>query len=238
MRDGKDRNTLPPAPLRFLEGGGEMGERIRAFNWDVTPLGPPEEWPQALKTLVNLLLGSKQPMFMGWGPERTWLYNDAFIPILGRKHPCALGRPSMEVWSEARAILEPMFDRVFSGEPVSIEDFYLSLDRLGRMEEAHFEFAHTPARGEDGSVQGLLGACIETTSRVMAERRQAEETERQRRQFQCAPGFIAILKGPQHVFDFVNEAYIRLLGDRDFIGKTVRAAVPEIEGQSFYELSL
>jgi PAS domain-containing protein len=183
-----------------------MGERIRAFNWNVTPLGPPEEWPQALKTLVNLLLASKQPMFLGWGLERTWLYNDAFTPILGR-NPLALGQPSMEVWVEAREVLEPLFDRVFAGEPVSIEDFCLGLDRQGRIEEAHFEFAYTPARGEDGTIEGLFGACIETTARVMAERRQAEDTERQRRQFRCAPGFIAILRGPEHVFDFVNEAF-------------------------------
>jgi hypothetical protein len=71
-----------------------MGRLIRAFDWSETPLGRPSEWPQALKTLVNLLLASKQPMFLGWGPDRTWLYNDAFIPILGRKHPAALGRPS------------------------------------------------------------------------------------------------------------------------------------------------
>jgi signal transduction histidine kinase len=222
--------------LRFLDDGGEMGARIRSFNWDATSLGPPAKWPQALKTLVNLMLASKQPMFLGWGPERTWLYNDAFTPILGRKHPVALGQPSMVVWAEARAVLEPMFDRVFAGEPVSIEDFSLGLDRNGQIEEAHFEFAYTPARGEDGSVEGLFGACIETTARVMAERRQAAATARQRRQFQCAPGFIAILKGPEHVFEFVNEAYIRLAGDRDFVGNTVRAAVPEVEGQGFLEL--
>ena len=69
--------------LRFLDGGGEMGQRIRPFDWSLTSLRPPEERPQALKTLVNLFLASKQPMFLGWGPERTWLYNDAFIPILG-----------------------------------------------------------------------------------------------------------------------------------------------------------
>ncbi len=213
-----------------------MGERIRAFKWDLTPLGPPEGWPQALKTLVNLLLASRQPMFLGWGPERTWLYNDAFTPILGRKHPNALGLPSMEVWAEAREVLQPMFDRVFAGEPVSIEDFSLGLDREGKIEEAHFEFAYTPARGEDGSVEGLFGACIETTALVMAERRSAEEAKRQRRQFQCAPGFIAILKGPEHIFEFVNEAYVRLVGDREFVGKAVRAAVPEVEGQGFFEL--
>jgi signal transduction histidine kinase len=213
-----------------------MGERIRAFDWGATPLGFPEVWPQALKSLINLLLVSKQPMFLGWGPERIWLYNDPFIPILGRKHPHALGRPSMEVWAEAREVLEPMFDRVFSGESVSIEDFSLGLDRRGHIEEAHFEFAYTPARGEDGSVDGLFGACIETTARVIAERRLAAETERQRRQFQCAPGFIAILQGPEHVFEFVNEAYIHLVGDRDFVGKTVRETVPEVEGQGFFEL--
>jgi PAS domain S-box-containing protein len=217
--------------LRFLNGGGEMGERIRAFDWDTTPLGPPEAWPQALKTLVNLMLASRQPMFLSWGPERTWLYNDAFTPILGHKHPLALGQPAMEVWAEARDVLEPMFDRVFAGEPVSIEDFSLGLDRRGQIEEAHFEFSYTPARGEDGSIEGLFGACIETTARVMAERRQAEDAERQRRQFQCAPGFIAILAGPEHVFEFVNEAYVHLAGDRSFVGKSVRTAVPEVESQ-------
>jgi PAS domain-containing protein len=109
-------------------------------------------------------------MFLGWGPELTCLYKDAFISILGRKHPSALGQPSMAVWSEAREVLEPMFERVFAGDPVSIEDFSLGLDRQGHIEEAHFEFAYTPARGEDGTVEGLFGACIETTARVMAER--------------------------------------------------------------------
>ena len=228
--------ALAQGSVRFLDGGGDMGARIRAFNWDATPLGPPAAWPQALKTLVNLLLASRQPMFLGWGAERTWLYNDAFAPILGRKHPAALGQPSMEVWAEARDVLEPMFDRVFAGEPVSIEDFSLGLDRHGRIEQAHFEFAYTPARGEDGAVQGLFGACIEMTARVMAERRQAADTERQRRQFQCAPGFIAILRGPDHVFEFVNEAYVRLVGDRNFIGRPVLEVIPEIVTQGYLKL--
>jgi signal transduction histidine kinase len=129
-----------------------------------------------------------------------------------------------------------MFARVFTGEPVSIEDFSLGLNRQGRIEEAHFEFAYTPARGEDGSVQGLFGACIETTARILAERRQAEAMERQRRQFQRAPGFIAILGGPEHIFEFVNEAYIRVVGEREYIGKTVRQAVPEVEAQGFLDL--
>jgi PAS domain S-box-containing protein len=229
-----ETSNLPS--LRFLSGGGEMGKRIRAFDWEVTPLGSPTGWPQGLKTLVNLLLASKQPMFVAWGPARIWLYNDTFTPILGRKHPEALGRPSKDVWAEAWDVLEPMFDQVFAGEPVSIEDFTLGLDRRGKIEEAHFEFAYTPSRGEDGSVDGLFGTCIDTTARVMAERRQAEDMERQRRQFRCAPGFICILQGPDHTFEFVNESYVRLVGERDFIGKPVRQAVPEVEGQGFFEL--
>ncbi len=213
-----------------------MGRRIRAFDWAASCLGAPEGWPQALKTMVGLLLGSKQPMFIAWGRERIWLYNDAFTPILGRKHPQALGRPSKEVWSEAWEVLEPMFDRVFAGESVSIEDFTLGLDRRGQVEEAHFEFAYTPSRGEDGSVVGLFGACIETTTRVMAERRLASEMDRQRRQFLLAPGFICILGGPDHIFEFVNESYVRLLGKRDFLGRPVREAVPEAAGQGFVEL--
>ena len=170
-----------------------MGERVRAFDWRSTPLGDASRWPASLKTLVALLLASKQPMFLAWGPERTWIYNDAFIPILGLKHPDALGRPGMDVWSEARGLLEPLFDRVYAGEPVSIEDFTLPLDRYGRLEDAHFEFAYTPARCADGKVAGLFGSCIETTARVLAERAQAMAAEQQRRQFQSAPGFIAVL---------------------------------------------
>lgn len=124
--------------LRFLDGESEMGNRIRAFDWRATPLGPPSECPQALKTLVSLMLASKQPMFLGWGPERTWFYNDAFTPILGRKHSYALGRPSMEVWAEEREILEPMFARVFAGERFpSRTSRSVSIAR-GRAEEAHF----------------------------------------------------------------------------------------------------
>ena len=213
-----------------------MGKRIRAFDWAETALGAPQQWPQSLRTLANLLLASKQPMFLAWGQTRIWLYNDAFIPILGHKHPKALGAQSMDVWNEAWDVLGPMFNKVFAGKSLSIEDFALGLDRQGKVEEAHFEFAYTPSRGETGFVDGLFGTCIETTARVIAERRQAQAMERQRRQFQCAPGFICILRGPEHVFEFVNESYVRLVGERDFLGKSVRQAVPEVDGQGFFEL--
>src|SRR3712207_9087919 len=88
--------------LDFLSGGGEMGALIRAHDWATTPLGPADGWPSALKTLVGVMLGSNQPMFVAWGAGRTVLYNDAYAGILVRKHPDALGRDLLEVWHEIR----------------------------------------------------------------------------------------------------------------------------------------
>jgi PAS domain S-box-containing protein len=213
-----------------------MHARMAAFNWAAHPLGAQAGWPQALRTLVDLMLSSTQPMFMAWGEHRTWLYNDAFIPILGRKHPGALGEPALEVWGEARAALAPLFAQVFAGEPVQLADIELMLDRRGVLEEAHFAFSYTPARGDDGRIAGLFGSCIETTQLVLADRQRIAGTERQRKMFEQAPGFIAILGGPEHRFEFANGAYMELVGARDLIGRTVREALPELSGQVFFEL--
>jgi signal transduction histidine kinase len=102
-------------------------------------------------------------MFMAWGREKTWLYNDAFIPILGDKHPSALGRPALEVWAEAREPLEPLFNRVFAGESVHRPDVRLTLHQNDRAKEAHFSFSYTPARDETGAIAGLFGVCVDTT---------------------------------------------------------------------------
>ena len=212
-----------------------MGRAMRQYDWTRTALGEPARWSQALKTLVELMLASTQPMFMAWGQEQVWLYNDAFIPILGNKHPAALGIPALEVWAEAKEALTPMFERVFAGEPVHRDDIELQLDRRGRLEEAHFAFSYNPARDEKGVVAGLFGVCVETTERVLSERRQAAATERQRKMFEQAPGFICILHGPEQVFEFANNAYRRLVGHRDLIGRSVREAFPELVGQGFLE---
>jgi PAS domain S-box-containing protein len=197
--------------LSFLQGGGEMGERIRAFDWLATPLGEPAFWPPALKTLVELLLSSKQPMFLAWGKERVWLYNEAFIPIAGRKHPASLGRASREVWSEAWQDLEPLFNRVFNGEAVHMTGFSLGLDRAGAVEEAHFDFSYTPVRGGGQVVNGLYGVCIETTDRVLDTRRQAIAAEFERgRIFEMSRDLFAVA-----TFDgflkSINPAWSRLL---------------------------
>src|SRR6201747_3293756 len=168
--------------LDFLCGPGDMARRIRDYDWASTALGPPAAWSMPLKTLVGLMLSSVQPMFMAWGQDHTWLYNDAFIPILGNKHPGALGRPALgEVWLEAADTLAPLFAKVFGGEPVHMDDFKIMLDRKGRLEEAHFAYSYTPVRDDNGDVVALFGACQEITERALAERQKVAEQERQRR---------------------------------------------------------
>jgi len=231
-----DQSIIVAQASPFLDGGGEMGGRVREFDWAASPLGSPTHWPQSLMSYVGLMLSATQPMFIAWGPDRIWLYNDAFIPILGQKHPAALGRPSDEVWSEAWVNLAPLFAQVFEGNPVHLEGFSIGLDRSGRLEEAIFDFSYTPVRGDGGAWCGLFGVCSEATGRVLAERDKAAATERQRRQFAQAPGFICILNGPQHVFEFVNETHRRLFASDDWVGKPVRVAFPDLAGQGFYEL--
>jgi PAS domain S-box-containing protein len=117
-----------------------------------------------------------------------------------------------------------------------MDDIMLVLERHGRPGEAHFAFSYTPVRDEHGTVAGLFCSCMDTTAQVLSERQRLAETERQRKLFERAPGFIAILRGPTHVIEFVNNAYVQLFGVRDYIGRTVRDAFPDIEGQGFNEL--
>ncbi len=230
MADNKDVSS----PL-FLSGGGRMGELIRAHNWDQTPLGSPENWPQALQTLVSVILCSQQPMFIAWGGQHTSIYNDAYGEILGAKHPAALGRPFLQIWNEIADDLLPIVEQAYNGQPVHMDDITLMMERHGYREETHFSFSYTPVRDDSGEVCGFFCPCIETTSQVLTERRIKEENERQRQLFERAPGFIAAVTGPDHVFEFVNEAYRTLVGRSDLVGRTVREALPEIAGQGFFE---
>ncbi|BCA63428.1 diguanylate cyclase [Sphingomonas sp. HMP9] len=222
--------------LSFLAEGGQMGAAIRGFDWSGTPLGNPASWPTPLKTLVGVLLNANQPMFVAWGPEQILLYNDAYAVVLADKHPGALGRPFLEVWSEIKADLIPIVEQAYGGVPVHMDDITLMMDRRGYVEETHFAFSYTPVRAAGGVVDGFFCACTEVTEQVLGERRRAADTERQRRLFEQAPGFITILRGPDHVFEFANATYRRLFGERNFVGKTAREAFPELGSQGFFEL--
>ncbi|MBB3997634.1 response regulator [Aureimonas pseudogalii] len=155
---------------RFFGGTGEMAARCRSFDWSETPLGPPAAWKRSLKTLVGLMLASRQPMYVTWGKEGTLLYNDAYAALLQSKHPAALGQPFREVWAEIWGEIEPLVAKVFAGESVHFDDITLFVERNGALDEAHFAFSYTSVYDEGGEVVGLFCACSETTAQILAER--------------------------------------------------------------------
>src|ERR1700685_2648241 len=108
--------------------GGIMGEAIQAYEWEAS-LGAPESWPMVLKLTTSLLLNSGQPMFIAYGPDRILIYNDAYVPLLGPKHPRALGRALFDVCPKPKAEIEPLFERVLAGERIDMDDITLNLDR-------------------------------------------------------------------------------------------------------------
>ncbi len=221
----------------FLQGGGEMGRRIRMHDWSKSPLGPPERWAQSLRSVVSIMLNSKFPMFVAWGPDLAFLYNDGYRPIFGARHPQALGLPFSDVWADIWADVRPLVDKALQGEATFHEDMHLVMERNGYPEDTWYTFSYSPVRDESGGIGGMFCACRETTAEVKHRAAIKEEQQRLRDLFQQAPGFMAVLRGPDHVFEIVNESYLQLIGHRrDVIGRPVKEALPEIEGQGFIEL--
>ncbi|WP_262269814.1 PAS domain S-box protein [Microvirga yunnanensis] len=175
-----DTTSLRPAPVdrEFLSSGGEMGARMRAHDWTTSPLGPPEAWPQSLRTLVRLMLNAKQAMFIAWGPELAFLYNDDYAPIFGAKHPEALGRPFAEVWSDIWGQIKPLVDQTLAGQASWHEDLLIPMERHGYREEAWFSFSYSPVHDESGAVAGMFCAAIETTGKILNQRALRESEER------------------------------------------------------------
>ena len=158
----------------FLADGGAMGALMRARDWSATPLGPKDTWPQSLRTSVSTCLNCSFPVLIWWGPQLVKLYNDAYVPILGDKHPSALGTPGRQVWPEVWDTIGPMLARVMDrGEATPADDLPLTLHRHGYPEPCWFSFSYSPIRDEQGRVAGVFCPVVETTARVLAERRAA-----------------------------------------------------------------
>ena len=367
----------------FLDAPGELARLVAEQDWASTSLGPLEGWPDGLKVALQVMLSSRFEMWLGWGPDLKFFYNDAYVPTLGIKHPAALGRPMKEVWNEVFADVE---DRIVSvmrdGIATWDKALMLLLERSGYPEETYHTFSYSPIRGRSGAVEGLMCVVTEETERVINERHLATslelstsllaartyrevkdavdhtlknnkwdfpfgflhlfdeepgadpieqapwptdkaaadaqrltvplddfpmvvphgawnvrpreavvlpiakatagkpiaalilgqnphrsvrvsatdieslltgqiagalaavettltrraEAERLRQLFEQSPSFIAVLRGPDHRFELANPSYLQLVGNRNVLGLTVREALPEIEGQGFYEL--
>jgi len=164
-----------PSRDELFPGRSEMARLMRAKDWSATALGQPESWPQSLQTIVRVLLTSRFAMWMGWGPELTFFYNDAYAAMtLGAKHPWALGRAAREVWAEIWSEIGPRIDRVLqTGEATWDEDLLLFLQRSGYPEETYHTFSYSPVTDDSGAVAGHLCVVTEGTERVIGDRRMA-----------------------------------------------------------------
>ena len=239
-------DTRPLADLRTVfPGDGELASLCRDFDWEGTSLGRPAYWSQALRTVVSTVLESPFAMNLWCGPELILIYNDAYRAVLGAKHPRALGRPGSEVWAEIWPEIASNFANVRNGGPATYaEDARFGMGRTsGPPGDAWFTYSVSPVRDEDGSVIACLSVSMETTKRVLGEREtqgaraSAERAEeRLRSVFAQAPAFLAVLRGESHVFEFANDAYLELVGNRDVLGKTVAEALPEVRNQGFVDL--
>jgi signal transduction histidine kinase/PAS domain-containing protein len=237
------------AEQELFAGASEMHARCRDVDWGATPLGPVERWPASLRIAAQIVLDSGLPNVLLWGPELIQLYNDAYSRIIQAKHPMALGRGNQEIWPEVWHINGPICERVFRGETVTVDDALYPLARAGEhgeTEDVYLTISFSPVRDETGAVAGVLANMIETTTTVQ---RRALEAERERLVralqveqsrlsyvFERAPTYLAVLRGPSHVFTRINDAYLQLVGQREVIGKPVADALPEVVEQGFVEL--
>jgi signal transduction histidine kinase len=221
----------------FLSGASRMATLMREKDWSGSPLGPPDHWPQALRSVVNLMLGSAFPMFVAWGSELAQLYNDAYMAVMGDKHPAGIGRPLFENWAEISDDVGPLARKALEGQAQYLENLPLRVRRDGgHLEDTWFTFSYSPVQDESGAVAGLFCACIETTAGVRAQQESRAREDWLQALFDQAPGFAAVLRGPDHVFEQANEAYHHITGNRPLVGKTVAEALPEVVGQGFVGL--
>ncbi|HET7221205.1 MAG TPA: ATP-binding protein [Vicinamibacterales bacterium] len=204
---------------RLFSGESEMAALMRNAEWSATAVGDPDTWPQALRTTVRILLTSRFAMWMGWGPEVTFFYNDAYRTMsLGAKHPWALGRPVREVWAEIWPAIGPRIEKVMrTGTATWDERLLLFLERSGFVEETYHTFSYSPIADDAGTTAGMLCVVTEETERVIGERRLARLHDLASR-LSSAVTFDEVLKATTHslaeevrdlpftlTFEFVNE---------------------------------
>jgi hypothetical protein len=160
--------------LDSVAGGNEMAARIRSFDWAATPLGSMDSWSPALRMMVRFLLANRFPLLLWWGPRYVSIYNDAYRPVLGAKHPWALGTLASDCWGEIWHILQPLVDTPYHGGPATWnDDIFLEVNRHGFVEETHFTIAYSPVPDEAvrSRIGGVLATVHEITEKVIGERR-------------------------------------------------------------------
>jgi PAS domain S-box-containing protein len=213
-----------------------MPALIKSFDWSSTALGPIGGWPPSLRTIVGFLVRSPIPIVVLWGPDGVMIYNDKYSIFAGSRHPAMLGQDVRDGWPEVADFNAHAMRVGLAGGTLSYKDQELTLYRNGRAEQVWMNLDYSPVLGEDSRPAGVIAIVVETTERVIASRRIAAEQERQRQLFTKMPGFVCVLAGPSHVYEYVNDAYVQISGQRDFIGRSVREVFPDLAGQGYFEL--
>ena len=218
----------------FLSGGGEMGKLTRSFDWSKTPVGPIAGWPQSLRTTLSIILNSKFPMFLFWGPEQVCFYNDAYRPSLGNegKHPSILGMSGEAAWPEIWAIIKPLIDQVLAGgEATWSEDQLIPIYRNGKLEDVYWTFSYSPVNDESGKPAGVFVTCNETTSKVLSLKSVAESERRFRDMVAQVPVGITIFRGNNFMVEMANDTYLELVDRKreTFVGRPLFDSLPEVQ---------
>lgn len=220
--------------LHFLSGGGEMGQLIREKDWSKSPLGTPDTWPQNLRITLGIILNSKFPMFLFWGPELICFYNDAYRPSLGNdgKHPNVLGGRAEEHWKEIWNDIQPIIENAMvKGQSVLNEDMLLPIYRNGKIEDVYWTFSYSPVFDESGKPEGIFVSVFETTEKVNAFKQLNDSSTKLIDSITQLPIGVTVLRGKDYVSEMANEAYLQLVDrkESEFVNKPLFEALPEVK---------
>ncbi|MER2536450.1 MAG: response regulator [Rhizobiaceae bacterium] len=220
----------------FLAGGGEAAEIVARFDWASTSVGPIESWPQSMRGCLALILRSPVPIVTLWGKDGIMIYNDGYSQFAGGRHPGLFGSKVREGWPEVADFNDNIMKVGLAGGTLAYREQRLVLSRNGQPEDVWLDLDYSPLLDESGRPAGVMAIVVEISDRVEAERRLAAERESLQRMFAQAPGFLAMLSGPEHVFTMANNAYQEMIGGRQVLGLPVREALPEVATQGFIKL--
>ena len=210
--------------------------------WDQTPLGPPAQWPASLRHAAAMVIDSRLPMYIAWGPDWTQIYNDGYAAILGWKHPAAMGLSACITWQEIWSTVAPMWARVMSGEALGFDGLKLTVDRYGFPEDCVFNFSYSPLRDDDGQVRGVFVSCVETTDRERVEQRlkwkaqrlkelgdEAEAREQQMQAVLDSVSAAVITVDPEFRITLFNKAAERVfrVSAAQMLGRSIDDLLPE-----------
>lgn len=223
-------------PFGFLGHMGEVAGLIRGFDWSATQLRRVEDWPACVKATTAMLLQSPVPIVSLWGEAGVMIYNDAYSAFAGHRHPALLGSAVREGWAEIADFNDHVMKVGLSGGTLAYRDQELTLHRNGAPEQVWMDLYYSPVPDEAGTPAGVIAIVVETTERVLADRRNREESLRLQNLFSQAPTFMAMLSGRNHRFEMINPSYRKLIGNRDVEGKPIAEAMPEVSSQGFLRL--